>query len=108
MLGRRARRRQSSPASAIEGREGRPRSAPGFKNMAFGWVYTDSAKQTLAAALEKDGIRTSSMKGLQIIDPRECIKHKPESAYRLGREVFEQSGRKADGILISCGGFRSF
>jgi len=82
--------------------------ALGFKNIALGSIYTDSANQKLAAALEKDGIRTLSMKGLQIVDPRDCIKHEPESAYRLGREVFEQSGRKADGILISCGGFRSF
>src|SRR5438876_1768226 len=71
----------------------------GFKNIALGSIYTDSANQKLAAALEKDGIRTLSMKGLQIVDPRDCIKHEPESAYRLGREVFEQSGRKADGIL---------
>jgi maleate cis-trans isomerase len=80
----------------------------GFKNIALGSIYTDSANKKLVDALEKDGIKTAAAKGLQIIDPRDCIKHEPESAYKLGREVFEMSGRKADGILISCGGFRSF
>jgi maleate cis-trans isomerase len=80
----------------------------GFKSVAIGSIYTDSANAKLASFLERDGIKTVSMKGLQIVDPRDCIRHEPESSYRLGREVFAAAGGKADGILISCGGFRSF
>ncbi len=80
----------------------------GLKHIALGSIYTDTANRKLADALERDGIKTAGMKGLQIVDPRDCIRHEPESAYRLGREVFDMSGGKADGILISCGGFRSF
>lgn len=82
--------------------------AVGSRKPAVGTIYNESVNQKLSEYMGEAGFEVSAMGGLQITAPEDCIDLMPEDAYRLGRQVFDQSGRKADAILISCGGFRTF
>jgi maleate isomerase len=80
--------------------------ALGLRRIAVGTIYTDSVNAKLREYLERSGFEVVSMKGLQISTPSEVIYLEAAHAYRLGREVAAEGS--ADGILISCGGFRTF
>jgi len=78
----------------------------GMRRVAVGTVYTDLVNSKLKLYLERSGFEVVAMKGLQIVAPADCIYLEASHAYRLGREVAAKDS--ADGILISCGGFRTF
>jgi maleate isomerase len=80
--------------------------ALGMRRVAVGTIYTDQVNAKLKTYLEKSGFEVVSMKGLQIVAPADVIYLEASQAYRLGREVASKDS--ADGILISCGGFRTF
>lgn len=82
--------------------------AVGMRRVAVGTVYTDHANGRLKDYLEQDGFEVVAMDGLQITEPGDCISLEPSVAYRQGRSVFAASKNEADGILISCGGYRTF
>lgn len=78
-----------------------------IKRVAVGTTYIDEVNEKLAAFLAGSDIEAVAMKGLQQRYPAEAISLEDHHSYRLGREVFAQA-KGADGILISCGGFRTF
>jgi len=78
-----------------------------IQRVAVGTTYLDEVNAKLTAFLEQSGFAVIAMKGLQQRYPAEAIYLEDHHAYRLGREVFAEA-RSVDGILISCGGFRSF
>ncbi|MGH2383446.1 MAG: maleate cis-trans isomerase family protein [Candidatus Limnocylindria bacterium] len=75
--------------------------------VAVGSIYIESVNAKLTSYIEMCGFSVTATKALGIIKPEDCIDHEPDTAYRLGREVFA-AAPGADGILISCGGLRSF
>lgn len=77
-----------------------------LRRVAVGTIYTDYVNGKLKTYLEQSGFDVVAMKGLQISQPSEVIYLEASHAYRLGREVAAQGS--ADGVLISCGGFRTF
>ena len=78
-----------------------------IKRVAVGTTYIDEVNEKLAAFLAGSYIEVIAMKGLQQRYPAEAISLEDHHSYRLGREVFAQANG-ADGVLISCGGFRTF
>jgi maleate isomerase len=81
--------------------------AVGMTRVAVGTIYTDAVNAKLQTFLEHAGLSVVGMKGLKIVAPEDCIYLEAAQAYRVGRDVFSEA-RDADGILISCGGFRTF
>ena len=79
----------------------------GVRRVAVGTTYIDEVNAKLTAFLEGSGFEVAAMKGLQQRYPAEAISLEDHHSYRLGREVFSQA-KGADGLLISCGGFRTF
>lgn len=82
--------------------------ALGAKKVAVGTVYTDEVNAAMTRYMEAQGFDVVAMGGLQITDPFEASVHDADSAYKLGKDVFRQAGKKADAILISCGTYRTY
>ncbi len=78
-----------------------------IRRVAVGSIYTDSLNEALARYLEALGFEVVGLLGLQETDVVIAKDHEPSVAYELGRRVLARS-EGADGILISCGGLRTF
>jgi maleate isomerase len=63
--------------------------------------------EKLADVLRQSGFEIAGIEGLGIRRSIDMGALEPDSAYRLAREVVVRAD-KPDGILISCGNFRTF
>jgi maleate cis-trans isomerase len=69
--------------------------------------YIPEMDAMLAEVLKQSGFTVAALKGLGIRRSIDMGDLGPEAAYRLGREAVRAAGN-ADGVLISCGNFRTF
>jgi maleate cis-trans isomerase len=79
----------------------------GIKRLAVATPYLEEIDALLCEALEESGFRVLEIRGLGLKRSIDMGRQPPAVAYRLAREV-AGSAPEADGILISCGNFRTF
>ncbi|MGH2383436.1 MAG: maleate cis-trans isomerase family protein [Candidatus Limnocylindria bacterium] len=81
--------------------------ALGMTKIALGSTYVSHVNAKMKAYLEDLGFAVPAVKGLEQLDPAECMELEPEAAYELGRDVFAEA-KGADGVVLSCAGMRTF
>ena len=75
----------------------------GIKKVAVATPYKDAVNMALERFLEEGGFKVVSMKGLQMTGAEMC-ELPPQHSYQLAKEVDRS---EADGVFISCTGFRT-
>ncbi len=81
--------------------------ALGVRRPAVATPYIPEMDAKLVEVLQQSGFETAGIKGLGLRRSIDMGDLGPEAAYRLGREAL-RAGGSPDGILISCGNFRTF
>ncbi|HEY1372797.1 MAG TPA: aspartate/glutamate racemase family protein [Candidatus Binatia bacterium] len=81
--------------------------ALGIRRPAIATPYIREMDEKLADVLRQSGFEIAGIEGLGIRRSIDMGALEPDSAYRLAREVVVRAD-KPDGILISCGNFRTF
>ena len=79
----------------------------GIRRPAIATPYIPEMDAKLVEVLAASGFQTAGIKGLGLRRSIDMGDLGPEAAYRLGRDVI-RAARNPDGILISCGNFRTF
>ena len=75
----------------------------GVERVAVATPYEDRVNEALKGFLEESGFEVVSMEGLQMVGAEMCALP-PQRSYQLAREVDRP---EADGVFISCTGFRT-
>ncbi|MFQ5915325.1 MAG: aspartate/glutamate racemase family protein [Nitrospinota bacterium] len=78
-----------------------------LRRIAVATAYIDELNDLLREFLEEAGFEVLALKGLRQRFNWDIHRLPPSAAYRLTREVIEESS-DADGVFISCGGLRTF
>jgi maleate cis-trans isomerase len=81
--------------------------ALGIRRPAIATPYIREMDEKLTGVLRQSGFEIAAIEGLGIRRSIDMGELEPESAYRLARQVVERADNP-DGILISCGNFRTF
>ncbi len=81
--------------------------AVGLKRIVVATPYVEDLNVRLRTSLEAAGFEILAFKGLGIEKNLDINALYPETAYRAAREVF-QLAPDADGVFISCAGWRTF
>lgn len=81
--------------------------ALGIHRPAIATPYIRDMDEKLIDVLRQSGFEIAGIEGLGIRRSIDMGELEPETAYRLAREVVERAD-EPDGILISCGNFRTF
>jgi maleate cis-trans isomerase len=79
----------------------------GIRRLAVATPYLKEIDSMLSDVLEKSGFDVLEIRGLGLKRSIDMGKQPPAVAYRLAREV-AGAAPEAEGILISCGNFRTF
>jgi maleate cis-trans isomerase len=81
--------------------------ALGIRRPAIATPYIREMDEKLTDVLRQSGLEIAAIEGLGIRRSIDMGALEPEAAYRLAREVVARAD-SPDGILISCGNFRTF
>ncbi|TWG67663.1 MULTISPECIES: hypothetical protein [unclassified Aminobacter] len=81
--------------------------AVGATKVAVGTAYTDDLNEKLRTYLTDSGFKVLSLESLQLSAVPEIHAVTLDTIVSLGEKTFESSGRRADAVLISCGGLRA-
>jgi maleate cis-trans isomerase len=81
--------------------------ALGIRRPAIATPYIREMDEKLSDVLRQSGFAIAGIEGLGIRRSIDMGELEPEAAYRLAYEVFRRADTP-DGILISCGNFRTF
>jgi maleate cis-trans isomerase len=81
--------------------------ALGIRRPAVATPYIREMDEKLSDVLGQSGFAIAAMRGLGIRRSIDMGELEPDAAYRLAREVAADA-KTPDGILISCGNFRTF
>lgn len=81
--------------------------ALGIRRPAVATPYICEMDEKLTEVLRQSGFAIAAIQGLGIRRSIDMGELEPEAAYRLARRVVERA-ESPDGILISCGNFRTF
>jgi len=81
--------------------------ALGIRRPAIATPYIREMDEKLAEVLRQSGFEIAAMKGLGIRQSIDMGDLEPEAAYAIARATVA-AAEKPDGILISCGNFRTF
>jgi len=79
----------------------------GIRRPAIATPYIRAMDEKLADVLRLSGFQIAGIRGLGLKRSIDMGDLEPDAAYRLAREV-TVAAEKPDGILISCGNFRTF
>jgi len=81
--------------------------ALGIRRPAVATPYIREMDEKLSDVLRQSGFEIAAIEGLGLKRSIDMGELEPQAAYRLARQVVERAERP-DGILISCGNFRTF